>query len=184
MNNMKMRSILIGLILGIVLLSGCIEEGPEKTTTTTTTTSTTTSTTTTSTTTTTTTTTTIPILSTSEDVRIAGYQFEAPYRPEKNFLREEWVVLKNTGNYTVNMTGWKIKNRNYRDSYTFPEFYLKPGGSVKIHTGEGLDTEGHLFMNRRTPFWDNDVDVITVFDSKGKKVEWRRGLGRLTYSID
>jgi len=183
MNNMKMRAkILIGLILGILLISGCIEEKPEETTTTITTTSTTT--TTTSTTTTTTTTTTIPIVQTSEDVRIVGYQFEAPYKPEKNFLHEEWVVLKNTGNYTVNMTGWKIKNRNYKDSYTFPDFYLKAGSSVKIHTGKGWDTEEHLFMNRAASFWDNDIDIITVFDSEGKLIEKLKGLGRLTYSID
>jgi hypothetical protein len=182
---MRFSAALTVLVLGMLLFSGCVEETPEETTTTTTSTTTsTTSTSTTSTSTTTTTTTSIPVISTTGDVRVIGYQFEAPYKPEKNFLQEEWVVLKNRGNYTVNLTGWKIKNRNYKDSYTLPEFYLKAGDSVKIHTGKGLDTAEDLYIGRDQSFWDNDIDVITVFDGNGKLIEKLKGLGRLTYSIE
>lgn len=117
-------------------------------------------------------------------MRIAGYQFESPYTPEKSFLEEEWIILKNTGDYTVNLTGWRIRNKNYKSTFELPEFYLKAGASVSIHTGEGLNTEEGIYMNRKDPFWDNEVDTITVFDSSGEMIEKLKGLARLDYSIE
>lgn len=126
----------------------------------------------------------MPILKTSSEVRIAGYQFEPPYTPEKNFLDEEWIILKNTGDYTVNLTGWRIRNRNYKKTLVLPEFYLEPGASVKIHTGEGLNTADDIYMNMKDPVWDNELDIITVFDSELRMVEKLRGLARLDYSLE
>ncbi len=84
----------------------------------------------------------------------------------------------------MNLTDWRIKNKNYKDTFIFNEFYLTPGASVKIRTGEGWDTAEDMCMNRKDPFWDNEIDTITLFDSELNLVEKLRGLARASYSID
>jgi hypothetical protein len=111
-------------------------------------------------------------------VKIAAYQFKSPYIPENNYLSEEWIVLKNKDVVAVNMTGWKVKNFNDKNTYTLPGFILAPEASVKIHTGSGLDTETDLYMGRRDEFWNNNVDTITVYDSNWQKVDSWYGLAR------
>jgi hypothetical protein len=112
------------------------------------------------------------------DVRIAAYQFKTSYIPENNYLEDEWIVLKNKDTTTVNLTGWKVKNFNYKNTYTIPVFVLAPEASVKIHTGKGFNTETDLYMGRTEEFWNNNVDVITIFDADWQQVDSWYGLAR------
>jgi hypothetical protein len=114
----------------------------------------------------------------SGDIKVVAYQFKAPYVPEKNFLEEEWVVLKNAGNVSVNLTDWKIKNRNYKNTFTIPEFVLAPGAAVKIHTGRGMNTESDIYMGYTEEFWNNEIDTITLFDRDWNIVAFWKGLAR------
>jgi hypothetical protein len=55
-------------------------------------------------------------------------------------------------------------------TYTFPDFVLLAGTSVKVHTGSGDDAEEDLYCNRNTPIWNNDGDVAALTDAAGNVV--------------
>jgi len=42
--------------------------------------------------------------------------------------------------------------------YTFRSFTLKPGKSVKLHSGKGSDTSSNLYWDRGWYVWNNDGD--------------------------
>lgn len=113
----------------------------------------------------------------SGDVRIVGYQFKSPYTPEKNYLEEEWIILKNFDDHTINLTNWVVRN-SVRKRFTIPEYYLKPGASVKIHTGRGINTEADIYLGFTEEFWNNEIDSITVYDSSWQQVDYWKGLAR------
>jgi len=57
-------------------------------------------------------------------------------RGGKTSLNAEYVVIKNTGSTTRSLTGWTVRDKAHH-VYTFPSFTLKPGKSVKLHSGKG-----------------------------------------------
>jgi len=72
-------------------------------------------------------------------------------------LNAEWVRIANFSSTNRTMTGWTIKDNNgYR--FTFPTFVLKAGASVKVHTGKGTNTAGHLYWGRTWYVWNNAGD--------------------------
>ena len=173
------------LLLTVMLLLSCCMEKPSTPTNETSTTdassSTSTTTTTLALTTTSTTTTTLLSFGPASAVRVSGHQFAAPYTPERNYLNDEWVLIENTGRLPVNLTGWRIRNKNYRDTFIFPEFYRPGGESVKVHTGAGMNLQNDMYMGKIKAMWDDDRDTVALFDSEWDLVEKRTGFGKETY---
>ena len=67
-------------------------------------------------------------------------------------------MLKNYGSTTVNLQGWKLKDKAGH-TYIFPSYELGPGELVYIHTGSGIDSEGHLYWGSGRAIWNNDGDT-------------------------
>ncbi|RLI90642.1 MAG: hypothetical protein DRO95_05815 [Candidatus Altiarchaeales archaeon] len=172
MKSMNMMNFCTIACIIILLVSGCIETQETTSTTTSSTPSTTTSssTSTTSTvTTSSTTTTTIP--RTSKEVRIIETHLETEHNPKRLYLNEEWIEIKNFGDKEVNLSGWILRNRNFRRKYVFPGFVLDANESVRIHTGSGINSENELYMCFRSEMWDDEFEIITLLDSNGTLID-------------
>ncbi|ELY67639.1 DUF7282 domain-containing protein [Natrinema versiforme] len=92
---------------------------------------------------------------------------------------EEYVVLENTGNRTLDFSGWTLQDRidegvvdgaGY-DPLSFPEdFTLGPSESVTVITGPGENTEDTLHWDIETPVWNASGDDVVVLDGDGTVV--------------
>ena len=90
-------------------------------------------------------------------VRITSARFNAAGSDSAN-LNGEWVIVDNACNQTVRMSGWRLTDRLTRNSYRFPAaFVLRPGASVRIHTGRGRNGAHRLYMAKSRPVWDNST---------------------------
>jgi competence protein ComEC len=102
-------------------------------------------------------------------VRVVEIQADAEGRDANN-LNDEYVVLKNTGDQPLDLSGWRVKDDDghvyeFRDGFT-----LDVGETVTLHTGTGTQTDDHRFWWADEPVWDNGGDTISVYDDGGQKV--------------
>jgi hypothetical protein len=85
-------------------------------------------------------------------------------------LNDEYVVIKNNGTATADLTGWTLMDEAGH-TFTFSEFQLAPGSTVTVHTGSGTNTETHLYWGSGSPVWNNDHDTATLLDQYGNRVD-------------
>ncbi|WP_049911278.1 lamin tail domain-containing protein [Halorubrum coriense] len=89
---------------------------------------------------------------------------------DRDNLNDEYVVLENTGNETLELSGWTIEDEAGQ-RYTVPEgFKLAAGESVTIHTGSGTSTTTELYWGSGSPIWNNDGDTVIVSTPNGERV--------------
>ncbi|MEV7748687.1 lamin tail domain-containing protein [Streptomyces griseorubiginosus] len=118
-------------------------------------------------------------------VEISAVQYDSPGRDDRSrrSLNKEWVELTNTTRRTVNLDGWTLKDEDGH-TYTFNHYRLDGRATVRIHTGEGRDTDSDLYMDRRNYVWDNYSDTATLRNDHGRFIDdasWgghRHGGGR------
>lgn len=106
---------------------------------------------------------------TSSSVRIDYINYDAPGN-DRNNPNGEYVVIKNCGSNSVNMKGWKLKDKAGH-TYTFPSITLKPGDTVYIYSGTGTDHDHVLYWGKDIPIWNNDGDTAYLYDPNGKLVD-------------
>ncbi|MEE8163159.1 MAG: lamin tail domain-containing protein [Anaerolineae bacterium] len=70
-------------------------------------------------------------------------QFDTPGDDHLN-LNEEYICFANRSDHPVDMTGWSV-NKRPNKWYTLPEFGLKPGASVRLHSGNEMGTVTDLY---------------------------------------
>ena len=82
---------------------------------------------------------------------------------------DEWVEVVNPGMASQDFTYWTLEDED-NNTYSFTEgFVLAPGAVVKVHTGQGNDTETDLYWGRDDFVWD-DEEVATLKDADGEMV--------------
>lgn len=71
----------------------------------------------------------------------------------------EWVTIKNTGSSAEDLEGWRMISDSSTDfKFTFPQYILNAGKTVKVWTKSGTNSSTELFMNREVPFWGDNKD--------------------------
>ncbi len=98
-------------------------------------------------------------------IAITNANFVAP-SPEKENLNDEWVDVANNGTMDENIAGWTLEDQQ-NHTYTFPDFDLKAGAKVRIHSGIGNDSESDLYWEKSTSIWNNNGDLATLRDVSG-----------------
>ncbi|WP_050033978.1 lamin tail domain-containing protein [Halorubrum halophilum] len=89
---------------------------------------------------------------------------------DRDNLNDEYVVFENTGNETLDLSGWTIEDEAGQ-SYTVPEgFELAAGETVTLHTGSGTSTTTELYWGSGSPIWNNDGDTVIVSTPNGERV--------------
>ncbi|WP_241692765.1 lamin tail domain-containing protein [Haloarcula salina] len=83
---------------------------------------------------------------------------------------DEYVVFENTGETTLDLSGWTVEDEA-DNTYHFPDgFELEPGSKVTLYTGSGTDTEAELYWGSDAAIWNNGGDTIYVMDEDGETV--------------
>lgn len=103
-----------------------------------------------------------------QGVAIAEAHAEAEGNDWDN-LCDEYIVIENKGNRSVDLTGWTIYDEAHH-RYLFPNVVLEAGAIVTLRTCLGKNTQSELFWASRSPIWNNDGDTIFIRDSQGQLV--------------
>ena len=91
--------------------------------------------------------------------------YNAEGNDEEN-LNDEYVVLVNTNEKSLDLTGWSIQDE-HGNRFDFPiGFRLYPFTSVTLYTGQGINMTTALYWHHETPVWNNDGDTVFVYNEK------------------
>jgi len=85
--------------------------------------------------------------------------------------KAEYIVIKNSGSDSVDITGWRIISVKGNQSFAFPKFTLEPKSTVKVGDSErNLDTDFHWLDGNGT--WNNSKsDPAELYNTKGELVD-------------
>lgn len=83
----------------------------------------------------------------------------------------EYIVIKNTGNQAINLSGWRIRSVKGDQNFTFPEYVLEASASVKVgDSTKNADVGFHWLDGRGT--WNNsDSDPAELYNSARELVD-------------
>lgn len=108
------------------------------------------------------------------DIAVGAVHEDAAGNDHEN-LNDEWIVLRNVGAFSVDLTGWGVKDETASHRYGFPNgLTLAAGATVRLHTGCGADSAAALFWCSATgAIWNNGSDTVFVLDPSGNIVAAR-----------
>jgi P pilus assembly chaperone PapD len=114
-------------------------------------------------------------------VRIDSVHYDSPGSDNGSnaSLNAEYVVIRNTGTRAIQLSNWTLLDRAHH-VYHFPFYMLRPGRSVKVHTGTGNDHLGHIYQDADSYIWDNDGDTAMLRRPSGSQADrcsWGNGSG-------
>lgn len=92
------------------------------------------------------------------------------YDPPKKDIDGEFVEITNKSILSVNMTDWLLFDKA-RNNFKFPPFTLNRKSSVKIWVKGGQNDRSNLYWGSKKPIWNNDGDIATLEDNKGKVID-------------
>ena len=89
---------------------------------------------------------------------------------------QEYVVVHNGGTTAASLGGWTLRDlpRPSTPSHVYripSSFKLRPGASVRVHTGRGTNTRTDLYMGRTQYIWGDDSDKATLKNGAGAIVD-------------
>ncbi|WP_053010637.1 lamin tail domain-containing protein [Methanosarcina barkeri] len=88
---------------------------------------------------------------------------------------QEYVKVTNKGSKSVNLKGWKIKDKGAKHTYTFYSYTLKSKASVVLRSGKGKNSGSTLYWNKYSFIWNNEGDTAYLYNAHGKLVSKRNG---------
>jgi Lamin Tail Domain len=114
-------------------------------------------------------------------IRIASVSYDSPGDDTGGTasLNAEWVAIKNNGQRARQLRGWTLRDPAGH-VFRFPRFVLRPGRTVKVHTGDGSRNRRHLYWGQGWYVWNNDGDRATLRNRTGRLVDrcsWGDGDG-------
>jgi hypothetical protein len=77
----------------------------------------------------------------------------------------EIVTLQNTGDESVVLTGWVLRDGDGA-ALTFPQLTLYPGGTVQVHTAKGVDSVTDLYWGQSASIWEPG-ELAVLYDTQG-----------------
>jgi hypothetical protein len=81
-------------------------------------------------------------------------------------LNAEYVQIKNSTSRAVQLKGYTLRDKTGY-TYTFPSYRVSAGKTVKVHTGRGSQSAGHVYWGRGAYVWNNDKDTATLRTPSG-----------------
>lgn len=81
----------------------------------------------------------------------------------------EYVLIKNSNNFSINMLGWTLSDYGVRHTFTFPEIIMTPNRTCRIYTNY-VDGDCNLNFGSGTGVWNNGGDVATLKNYRGQTV--------------
>ncbi len=86
-------------------------------------------------------------------------------------LNDEYVTFGNKCSYSIDMSGWTVKDETASHIYTLPSFIFHGRAAFTLYTGTGADTNSELYWGRTSgnyaSIWNNNGDTLFLRDSNG-----------------
>jgi hypothetical protein len=104
---------------------------------------------------------------------VAAYFDPIPNGPDPNTAagrNQEYIVIRNSGSQGVALAGWvlhDVPRLGLTHRYVFPSFTLRPGRSVRVHTGPGTNSGTDLYWGEPDYVWGDDSDTATLQNRSG-----------------
>ena len=92
--------------------------------------------------------------------------------PQVGLPNSEWVELRNTSAFAINLQGWKLADATGTTG-PMPNFSLRPDSFVIVCTGSavaGLTPFGKVISVTSFPSLDNDGDVVSLYTATGQTI--------------
>jgi hypothetical protein len=112
-------------------------------------------------------------------IKFYSVQYESPGvdNGTNKSLNGEYATIRNYGTRTKNLRGWKLVDK--RDTqpsivYKFGRFRLRPGRSVRIHTGRGSNTRSDRYWGRSGMsgyVWSDNKDTAYLKNRSGRQAD-------------
>lgn len=102
------------------------------------------------------------------NARINSIRFNPP-GPDRENLNGEYAVVKNTGSTSINLSGWKIDAGGGK-TRILSAYSLASGASVKLHTGSGRQSAGHMYLKFGTPIWRDTYGKGRLYDANRRLI--------------
>lgn len=99
------------------------------------------------------------------DARIRTVEPSDPVR-ETQDLNSEFISVINAGRVNVNLAQWLVTANvvdGARVPYHWNEAILQPGDGIRIHTGSGDASAGHLYLGLNAPLWP-DAGLARIYN--------------------
>lgn len=81
-------------------------------------------------------------------------QYNSAGKDTTGNLNGEYVVIKNTGSYAINLKGMRVADK-LGHTYVFPSFVVGSKRAVTLHTGKGTNKPGHVYWGNGWHIWNN-----------------------------
>lgn len=108
---------------------------------------------------------------TDGDVRIVAVEPDPPGRDEER-LGDELVVIENTSERTIDLSGWTLRDDSTANRYLFPaDATLDAGAELTISVGCGTDDDRTRYWCSDRPVWSNGGDSVLLLDASGNVVD-------------
>jgi hypothetical protein len=92
--------------------------------------------------------------------------------PSVGLPNAEWIELKNTSSYSINLKGWRLSNLTGSGG-SFPDFILQPDSFVIVCANSSLSSLspiGKAISVSNFPSLNDDNDLISIADASGKTI--------------
>jgi hypothetical protein len=92
--------------------------------------------------------------------------------PQVGLPNNEWVELRNTSSFAINLSGWKLADLTGQTG-AMPNFILQPDSFVIVCTGSAvaaLAPFGNAISVTSFPSLNNDGDLISLYSADGKTI--------------
>jgi micrococcal nuclease len=101
---------------------------------------------------------------------VAITEIEAnPPGPDEDNLNGEWVVMTNTGDVPIDLTGWTLRDASSVHRYSFLNgTILDEGQDLRIFTGCGSGDDETQYWCADGPVWGNSGDSAFLLDTDGR----------------
>ncbi len=86
----------------------------------------------------------------------------------------EYVLLVNSTDQPVDLSGWKIQDLAGNSIDLPDESVLAPRGELRVYTGPGPATSGGVHVGRKVAFLTNTGDLLMLLDADGRPVHQLR----------
>jgi hypothetical protein len=103
-------------------------------------------------------------------IYLIQYDPSGPDDGSRASLNDEFICLENTGNRSVDLTGWTIRDQD-GNVYTFESYSLPSKAIVTIHTGRGSDRRLHTYWDQTDYVWDNPGETARLRRANGNLVD-------------
>ncbi len=106
-----------------------------------------------------------------EGIAIVDVDHDPP-GPDEDAVDEELVVLANTGDDAVDLSGWIVRDESTENRYRFAVgTTLMPGAELTLRSGCGDDAGTTAFWCAPGPVWSNAGDTVIVQTPAGTVVD-------------